>query len=79
MESTKKVTITIFSLKSSELEDCKKINLITSICNYYDYEYHVQVNDKIGSVNIYIECCSDDVKKLVGIFLSFDICVFTSY
>lgn len=73
MKSTKK-TISIMSLNTSKLEDYKKINLITSICNYYDYEYHVQVNDKIDSVNIHIECCSDDdVNKLVGIFLSFDI------
>ena len=77
MESTKKFTITTFSLNTSKLEDCKKINLITSICNYYDYEYHVYVNDKIGTANICVDCCTDDdVKKLVGILLSFDIIVF---
>ena len=77
MESTKKFSITTLSLNTSKLEDCKKINLITSICNYYDYEYHVHVNDKIGTAIIFIDCCSDDdVKKLVGKLLSFDIIVF---
>ena len=47
MESDKKVTITINSLNTSNSEDCKKINLIKSICKYYNFECHVYVDDCI--------------------------------
>lgn len=80
MESDKKVTITINSLNTSNSEDCKKINLIKSICKYYNFECHVYVDDDLDEEdedfcmsNIEIECCYDDVEKLVNIFKEFDI------
>ena len=75
MNSTKKVTIAINSLNTSNTEDCKKINLIKSICKYYDYKYNICINEN-DIAHICIQCCSDDEKKLINIFLSFDICVF---
>ena len=47
MESDKKVTIGINSLNSSKFEDGKKINLIKSICKYYEYECNVYVDDDV--------------------------------
>lgn len=80
MESDKKVTITINSLNTSNSEDCKKINLIKSICKYYNFECHVYVDDDLDEEdedfcmsNIEIECCLNDVEKLVNIFKEFDI------
>ena len=80
MESDKKVIISIDSLNSWKFEDCKKINLIKSICKYYDYTCHVYVDDDLDEededfcmANIEIECCLNDVEKLVNIFKEFDI------
>ena len=80
MESDKKVTIAINSLNSCNFEDGKKINLIKSICKYFDYTCHVYVDDDVddddvefGMADIEIECCYDDVEKLVDIFKDFDI------
>ena len=90
MESNKKVTIAINSLNSCNFEDGKKINLIKSICKYFDYTCHVYVDDEdswnasstesrdeddedFGMADIEIECCYDDVEKLVDIFKDFDI------
>ena len=90
MESDKKVTIAINSLNSCNFEDGKKINLIKSICKYFDYTCHVYVDDdedswnesstigrdddvEFGMADIKIECCYDDVEKLVDIFKDFDI------
>ena len=84
MESDKKVTITINSLNTSNSEDCKKINLIKSICKYYNFECHVYVDDDIDEEdedfymsNIEIECCLNDVEKIVNIFKEFDIYIDT--
>ena len=80
MESDKKVTIGINSLNSSKFEDGKKINLIKSICKYYNFECYVYVDDDLdeededfGMANIEIKCCLNDVEKLVNIFKDFDI------
>ena len=90
MNSTKKVTIAINSLNSCNFEDGKKINLIKSICKYFDYTCHVYVDDEdslnesstigrdeddedFGMTDIEIECCYDDVEKLVDILKDFDI------
>lgn len=75
MNPSKKVTISIMSLNTSNSEDCKKINFIKSICKYYDYKYNICINEN-DIANIYIKCCSNDEKKLIDIFLSFNICVF---
>ena len=84
MESDKKVTITINSLNTSNSEDCKKINLIKSICKYYNFECHVYVDDDLDEEdenfnmsNIEIECCFNDVEKIVNIFKEFDIYIDT--
>ena len=81
MESDKKVTIAINSLNSSNFEDGKKINLIKSICKYFDYTCHVYVddeeNEEFGMADIEIECCYDDVEKLINIFKDFDIYIYT--
>ena len=80
MESDKKVTIAINSLNSCNFEDGEKINLIKSICKCFDYTCNVYVDDdvddddvKFGMADIEIECCFDDVEKLVDIFKYFDI------
>ena len=79
MESNKKVTIAINSLNSCNFEDGKKINLIKSICKYFDYTCHVYVDDldeddeDFGMADIEIECCYDDAEKLINIFKDFDI------
>ena len=80
MESDKKVIISIDSLNSCKFEDGKKINLIKSICKYFDYTCNVYVDDDVddddvdfGMADIEIECCYDDVEKLVDIFKDFDI------
>ena len=84
MESDKKVIIGINSLNSCKFEDGKKINLIKSICKYYNFECHVYVDDDLDEededfcmANIEIECCYDDVEKLVNIFKEFDIYIDT--
>ena len=79
MDSTKKVTVTIDSLNYWKLEERKKMNLIKSICEYFDYTYdEYDLDDldddvEVGSTVINIECCYDDVEKLVNIFKEFDI------
>ena len=79
MNSTKKVTVTIDSLNYWKLEERKKMNLIKSICEYFDYTYDEYDLDEldddveVGSTVINIECCYDDVEKLVNIFKEFDI------
>ena len=80
MESDKKVIIGINSLNSCKFEDGKKINLIKSICKYFDYTCHVYVDDDVdvddvefGMASIEIECCLNKVEKLVEIFKDFDI------
>lgn len=86
MESDKKVTVTIDSLNYWKLEERKKMNLIKSICEYFDYTYDEYDLDEdscnesstigrveVGSTVINIECCYDDVEKLVNIFKEFDI------
>ena len=76
MDSTKKVTVTIDSLNYWKLEERKKMNLIKSICEYFDYtydEYDLDDDVEVGSTVINIECCYDDVEKLVNIFKAFDI------
>ena len=76
MDSTKKVTVTIDSLNYWKLEERKKMNLIKSICEYFDYtydEYDLDDDVEVGSTVINIECCYDDVEKLVNIFKEFDI------
>ena len=76
MDSTKKVTVTIDSLNYWKLEERKKMNLIKSICEYFDYtydEYDLDDDVEVGSTVINIACCYDDVEKLVNIFKEFDI------
>ena len=77
MNSTKKVTVTIDSLNYWKLEERKKMNLIKSICDYFDYtydEYDLDDDDvEVGSNVINIECCFNDVEKLINIFKEFDI------
>lgn len=77
MNSTKKVTVTIDSLNYWKLEERKKMNLIKSICDYFDYtydEYDLDDDDvEVGSTVINIECCFNDVEKLINIFKEFDI------
>ena len=73
MESDKKVIIGINSLNSCKFEDGKKINLIKSICKYFDYTCHVYVDDDVGMANIDIECYLSKVESLVVIFKVFDI------
>ena len=82
MESDKKVIIGINSLNSCKFEDGKKINLIKSICKYYDYTCHVYtvdvdiddiIDDESSMASIEIECCLNKVEKLVEIFKDFDI------
>ena len=83
MDSTKKVTVTIDSLNYWKLEERKKMNLIKSICEYFDYTYdEYDLDDldddvEVGSTVINIECCYDDVEKLVNIFKEFDIYIDT--
>lgn len=77
MESDK-VTVTIDSLNYWKLEERKKMNLIKSICDYFDYTYDEydlsEYEDvEVGKTVINIECCYDDVEKLVDIFKDFDI------
>ena len=88
MEYDKKVIISIDSLNSWKIEDCKKINLLKSICKYYDYTCHVYtddvdidddddiddiIDDESSMASIEIECCLNKVEKLVEIFKDFDI------
>lgn len=77
MNSTKKVTVTIDSLNYWKLEERKKMNLIKRICDYFDYtydEYELDDDDvEVGSTVINIECCFNDVEKLINIFKEFDI------
>ena len=80
MYSDKKVTIRIDSLNSWKFEDCKKINLIKSICKYFDYTCNVYVDDDVdvddvefGMADIEIECYLSKVESLVVIFKVFDI------
>ena len=80
MESDKKVIISIDSLNSFKFEDCKKINLIKSICKYYDYTCHVytdsdetEYSKDISDINIEIECEESKVELLIKIFKDFDI------
>ena len=80
MESDKKVIIGINSLNSCKFEDGKKINLIKSICKYFDYTCHVYVDDDVdvddvefGMADIEIECYLSKVESLVVIFKVFDI------
>ena len=80
MVADKKVIIIIDSLKSYEFEDGKKINLIKSICKYFDYTCHVYVDDDVdvddvefGMADIVIECYLSKVESLVEIFEDFDI------
>ena len=76
MDFDKKVTIGINSLNSSKFEDGKKINLIKSICKYYDYECNVyddEDEDGDSYTLIFIECCLNEVEKIVTIFKVFDI------
>ena len=76
-DSNLKVTVTIDSLNYCKLEERKKMNLIKSICDYFDYtydEYDLDDDDvEVGSTVINIECCYDDVEKLINIFKEFDI------
>ena len=74
------LSIGINSLNSSKFEDGKKINLINSICKYYDYECNVYVDDDVdvddvefGMADIEIECYLSKVESLVVIFKVFDI------
>lgn len=78
MNSTKKVYVTIDSLKYWKLEERKKMNLIKSICDYFDYTYYEYEiddddDDEVGKTVINIQCCYDDVEKLINIFKDFDI------
>ena len=73
MESDKKVIIGINSLNSCKFEDGKKINLIKSICKYFDYTCHVYVDDDVDDTYIEIECYLSKVESLVVIFKVFDI------
>ena len=86
MESDKKVIIGINSLNSCKFEDGKKINLIKSICKYFDYTCNVYVDDDVdddddvdvddvefGMADIEIECYLSKVESLVVIFKVFDI------
>ena len=76
MNPSKKVTITIDSLNYCKLEERKKINLIKSISDYFDYtydEYDLDDDVEVGMTVINIECCYDDVEKLINIFKDFDI------
>ena len=80
MESDKKVIIGINSLNSCKFEDGKKINLIKSICKYFDYTCHVYYDDDVdvddvefGMADIEIECYLSKVESLVVIFKVFDI------
>ena len=79
MESDKKVIIGINSLNSCKFEDGKKINLIKSICKYFDYTCNVYVDDDVDVDNdvddtyIEIECYLSKVESLVVIFKVFDI------
>lgn len=81
MESDKKVIIGINSLNSCKFEDGKKINLIKSICKYFDYTCNVYVDDddvdvddvEFGMADIEIECYLSKVESLVVIFKVFDI------
>ena len=77
MESDK-VTVTIDSLNYWKLEERKKMNLIKSICDYFDYTYDEydlsEYEDvEVGKTVITIECCYDDVENLINIFKDFDI------
>ena len=81
MESDKKVIIGINSLNSCKFEDGKKINLIKSICKYFDYtcnvyvddDVDVDVDDDVDDTYIEIECYLSKVESLVVIFKVFDI------
>ena len=80
MESDKKVIISIDSINSCKFEDGKKINLIKSICKYFDYTCNVYVDDDVdvddaefGMADIEIECYLSKVESLVVIFKVFDI------
>lgn len=79
MVADKIVEIVIDSLKSYEFEDGKKINLIKSICKYFDYTCHVYVDDEIDisenipDVMIEIECEKSKTELLIKIFKDFDI------
>ena len=73
MESDKKVIIGINSLNSCKFEDGKKINLIKSICKYFDYICNVYVDDDVDDTYIEIECYLSKVESLVVIFKVFDI------
>ena len=79
MESDKKVIIGINSLNSCKFEDGKKINLIKSICKYFDYTCNVyvddddDVDDDVDDTYIEIECYLSKVESLVVIFKVFDI------
>ena len=82
MVADKKVIIVIDSLKSYKFEDGKKINLIKSICKYFDYTCHVYVDDdkislnkskNIPDVMIEIECEKSKTELLIKIFKDFDI------
>ena len=79
MESDKKVIIGINSLNSCKFEDGKKINLIKSICKYFDYTCNVYVDDDVDvhddadDTYIEIECYLSKVESLVVIFKVFDI------
>ena len=80
MESDKKVIIGTNSLNSCKFEDGKKINLIKSICKYFDYTCHVytdsdetEYSKDISDINIEIECEESKVELLIKIFKDFDI------
>lgn len=74
MYSDKKVIIGINSLNSCKFQDGKKINLIKSICKYYDYTCHVYTDDDdVDDTYIEIECYLSKVESLVVIFKVFDI------
>ena len=84
MVADKIVEIVIDSLKSYEFEDGKKINLIKSICKYFDYTCHVyddvdtdddeiDISENIPDVIIKIECEKSKTELLIKIFKDFDI------
>ena len=54
------------------------MNLIKSICDYFDYTYaESDISEyedvEVGKTIITIECCYDDVENLINILKDFDI------